>query len=843
MKTKTRACKATASKIPSKLCSVAARVLNKLLEGNQPTAISLSERSELDEDNGDDTRIPVDGCDEGNEGVERLNQCQAAKKLGRSIKNVDQLTAGSLLERSKMAEDNEEDSRIPVVGCDEVNDSIKGVKGSNECQADKRLKKSTENTDRPKVNLLADESNHQHETEPDNADKLPSHGILAVEINDESEHNTVPNNVGELNFTDDEANDKRQFHTLVNDAISPNCSILVDKAKDEGQPNTVPETSRCSDGYRGITPISTLSNKVDVTKQKLCLLNSQDLLTLDFVGATDGTEEGVCLKCAEGGQVLMCSSNDCPVVVHENCLGYPANFDNIGNFYCPFCLYKHVTVEFNEIKKKVYLAKKALCRFLGTNLSVRLDEIGKQVDTSITCHANNARFREEEIIPEEDRLNTLLNKANMHGNGTVENEADVSIEDTNSDGETHDVLTERKQDKPKMLKDNQHLTVEEQMPAESNTAGKRNVSSTTVKHMQQMDHNLRNFVEDHLQKVTSIAQSGEDLPCREDFPFLSDTFDKCSTKRKRNHSNTFEGYRYIREAEQKRHVKFCATSENSNSPCEGTICAVINDNDHLTEAEEQMQVKGNIEHKGSSSLSKGEHEQKVDCQTKRNVEDQLKKEQSTAHYGDNDPNMVEEDHIREDERQPCEKANVWSRNRILPCRDTETLPSDSDRYSAQRIKKAILQPQIYDQPEEPSLKASSLVDENAEDQNRKAIASNKSIKYQRAANHSPSSSFSNSRRKKLPWKAEEEETLKKGVQMFSTTVNKNIPWRKILEFGANVFDGTRTPVDLKDKWKNIKKAKGKDEGSWALNVSPLNQIAPSCCLVLSPIIVSGQSPT
>ncbi|KAL6975515.1 hypothetical protein U1Q18_024311 [Sarracenia purpurea var. burkii] len=97
------------------------------------------------------------------------------------------------------------------------------------------------------------------------------------------------------------------------------------------------------------------------------------------------------------------------------------------------------------------------------------------------------------------------------------------------------------------------------------------------------------------------------------------------------------------------------------------------------------------------------------------------------------------------------------------------------------------------------------------------------------------------RRKKLPWTTEEEEMLKEslkevvitsslaetesgpvtgyninrhpnsmlmvtneeGVQKFSDMGNKNLPWRKILEFGHHVFDGPRTPVDLEDKWRNI----------------------------------------
>lgn len=61
----------------------------------------------------------------------------------------------------------------------------------------------------------------------------------------------------------------------------------------------------------------------------------------------------------------------------------------------------------------------------------------------------------------------------------------------------------------------------------------------------------------------------------------------------------------------------------------------------------------------------------------------------------------------------------------------------------------------------------------------------------------------NVKRRRLPWTVEEEDILKEGVHRFSLTMNKNIPWRKILEFGHNVFGTNRLPVDLKDKWKKI----------------------------------------
>ncbi|KAK9226310.1 hypothetical protein WN943_011357 [Citrus x changshan-huyou] len=44
---------------------------------------------------------------------------------------------------------------------------------------------------------------------------------------------------------------------------------------------------------------------------------------------------------------------------------------------------------------------------------------------------------------------------------------------------------------------------------------------------------------------------------------------------------------------------------------------------------------------------------------------------------------------------------------------------------------------------------------------------------------------------------------KEGVEKFSTKVIKNLPWKKVLEFGCHVFYPTCTPSDLKDKRRNI----------------------------------------
>ncbi|KAK4757979.1 hypothetical protein SAY87_019280 [Trapa incisa] len=62
--------------------------------------------------------------------------------------------------------------------------------------------------------------------------------------------------------------------------------------------------------------------------------------------------------------------------------------------------------------------------------------------------------------------------------------------------------------------------------------------------------------------------------------------------------------------------------------------------------------------------------------------------------------------------------------------------------------------------------------------------------------------FENGRRATVTWTIREEEMLLEGVQRFS---DKSLPWRRILEFGSGVFDSSRIPMDLKDKWRNMQK--------------------------------------
>ncbi|XP_056170924.1 uncharacterized protein LOC115690720 [Syzygium oleosum] len=91
---------------------------------------------------------------------------------------------------------------------------------------------------------------------------------------------------------------------------------------------------------------------------------------------------------------------------------------------------------------------------------------------------------------------------------------------------------------------------------------------------------------------------------------------------------------------------------------------------------------------------------------------------------------------------------------------------------------------------------------DSRDKMKEATPAEKLRQQQRSPSELAKLPLHNLKRRRL-WSPEEEEMLKERVRAFLSNVNKNIPWRKILEYGRRVFEPTRTPTDLKDKWKNM----------------------------------------
>ncbi|KAL4355248.1 hypothetical protein GQ457_06G027730 [Hibiscus cannabinus] len=120
------------------------------------------------------------------------------------------------------------------------------------------------------------------------------------------------------------------------------------------------------------------------------------------------------------------------------------------------------------------------------------------------------------------------------------------------------------------------------------------------------------------------------------------------------------------------------------------------------------------------------------------------------------------------------------------------------KHTAQRVR-----PRQVDSPKSPSFQAGTSAKDKMSNLQGKARTGKNSVRSQELNKQIRIPLASNGKRRPLPWTTEEVDMLKAGVRRFSLTANINIPWRKILEFGQDVFDSNRIPADLKDKWKKI----------------------------------------
>ncbi|KAI6679252.1 hypothetical protein NL676_033133 [Syzygium grande] len=131
------------------------------------------------------------------------------------------------------------------------------------------------------------------------------------------------------------------------------------------------ETSSDSDEYR--------KEEMDVTMKKHEFLYSQSQCASPrYAFATvDCREQNVCMKCNEGGQLLVCNTSGCPLMVHENCVGLSAMFDNNGMYYCPFCAYSIAISEYHDAKKEVSSTRKTLSTFIRAGLKHQQENLDR----------------------------------------------------------------------------------------------------------------------------------------------------------------------------------------------------------------------------------------------------------------------------------------------------------------------------------------------------------------------------------------------------------------------------------------------------------------------------------
>ncbi|WMV19286.1 hypothetical protein MTR67_012671 [Solanum verrucosum] len=204
-------------------------------------------------------------------------------------------------------------------------------------------------------------------------------------------------------------------------------NLFKDEPSEGAKKNIVgsdePDFSSDSDGYHN--EMTGLSAK----RNDFLSSQGQDPLTTE-----NGRVLNLCVKCNEGGQLLICSSNTCPLVVHQSCLGSVPSFDNGGNVYCPFCAYSRAISEYLEGKKMSLLARKDLASFVGvgarrqskksSQASVTHEPVVAGPRSKISpprSHRSKQQLsrEEEELCHNEDSKKKSLNQVQEPGNAPV----------------------------------------------------------------------------------------------------------------------------------------------------------------------------------------------------------------------------------------------------------------------------------------------------------------------------------------------------------------------------------------------------------------------------------------
>ncbi|KAI3921729.1 hypothetical protein MKX01_005418 [Papaver californicum] len=536
-----------------------------------------------------------------------------------------------------------------------------------------------------------------------------------------------------------------------------------DNDNDAAGPSTVCKTRKRCCGYG------------DIEKEDSLLPFSLDM--------TNWTEQGLCIKCKKGDQILTCSANGCWVAVHTSCLYVTPNFDDNGYFYCPLCSFKRVLSELDQVKKeksvakeKVRIAKSLRSLFIGSSteedLTVHEKELNRsRTDVDRNCSGSNSGSRQRGsdkaifVGLENDQQEAVVTTGSAAGNLRIdtclESESNVVLH-TGGGEVTQDTGCPRRNSM-----EDQHKDIPILSEFDNPSTRRKNTETEMVD-----KHQISKECEQENQVEAYAECSNRNLSCTEavtfvhfeqitqkDLPILG-KFGSSLTQSEEIENEMVENHQHPRVSEGQIQVETDLEFSERNWPCRG--------------AETSKNV--NLAGVSSTCLQKGMGIEKEMFSTCLHKGKEIEKE------------MVEEhQRSKESEGEMQVETDMGYINGDLPCREAET-----SIHAEQVTQSTLLQSNSVD----PVGTSSPYQHKGCKTSKR-----TKSLAKRRARE------LPKLKRKPLSWSVEEEEMLMKGVEKSSCEVKKKIPWRSILVFGSSVFHTTRTPEDLKDKWRTTTKGR------------------------------------
>ncbi|KAG4947376.1 hypothetical protein JHK87_043383 [Glycine soja] len=447
-------------------------------------------------------------------------------------------------------------------------------------------------------------------------------------------------------------------------------------------------------------------------------------------------DKTICIHCdnkreeAEG--VLICGGRGCPVAVHATCLGFEPEFDDSGNFCCPYCWYKRAVGTCRRLREKAMKAKGELSRFFGQSRA-------GATDYSAAARVDPAVQDSEELMEETETEEQ--SEENKDEEGMVE-ESEKLVEGKETEAE------ENKEEVEGKVRDSEELVEEMQTETEGQTEENKDEEGEA-----------RVGADSSAAARKNPVQDGEEI--------------------------VVEGMETELEAQ---------SGENKDE--EGKV----RDSEELVE---EMEMEMEMETETGAEVQPEENKDEGKVQDS----EELAEETETETEGQSEEKKDEEG-----------KVAVMSSS-VSETNDSESVAEAVKKRKDQKKKKVASSRKSLSRQQEHKNKHYKTRGKFA-NKDEEEVTSFKSISLRQQPQRMKQSSLT-AKRRRLLWTAEEEKVLKEGVSKFSTE-NQNIPWRKILEFGCRVFDKTRTPVDLKDKWKNIISKKGNNKPVLPMNYEDLS---------------------
>ncbi|XXG58859.1 hypothetical protein AAC387_Pa04g1055 [Persea americana] len=641
-------------------------------------------------------------------------------------------SAPSLMERSGLAKENRanclDSGRIPAdgVGEDETSKRLKAINNTVEIPSlEQNL--STEVLENGNTNFQ--EGAHNQISRSKLVDK-DRELLLADKVtsNDEKAHpvklTTQPlDDSGKMPLEAQQNGVLKTMH-LQQDIRE---SICVDEAHEEGSEPS--EKSSRGFGDRNTNLNYNLDDEM-VANEKRQFISSQNIASRNSQ-AGNWTEQSCCIKCDEGGQLLICSGSSCPMAVHEDCLGSPASFEGT-NFYCPFCSYTQANAAYRKAKQKIAIARKALSSFMCRDL---------------------AHPKQQRQLPE----------------GAYNKESEAARNANCPD---------------KIHANKQHREIID-----------NHISTRVIEYQQQ--------------EKASIHLSDNNLPCKEAATSLdSERNGVPLVQEKEGTSITVDSNKHRTAVEPHHDVLVATFCSNDYLPCKEVEISLIMKRHDVSSIDVERNCLEIV--KDSHCIREGEHQQQKESPTLCNNGSLPYREAKTS-FDSESQNLIDEkedaaemvddqQHMNGSTQQRRAETGTNSNAGNIPCIQVDDSPAAEKRPRVKR-KHAMIQ-QTSD-PETPASQPSINADETARNQNAEDLSSKKRIKRRKAAKRYSNPLMPHSRRTKLLWTSEEEAVLKEAVRKFSEPGQGSLPWTKIMDFGNKVFHKTRTPGDLKDKWRNI----------------------------------------